>query len=139
MSSMRKDAERSVSSLLKKRGGRVHMVGVCGVGMAGLAFLLKTRGFKVSGCDERVNRLADWLRENGIDVKEGHDPEHVIAGVDWVVRTRAVADDRAEVVKAGEAGIPVFFRGEVLPELLAGQTSVAICGTHGKTTTLPSF
>jgi len=111
------------------------MVGVCGVGMAGVARLLKARGFTVTGCDAHLNRLADWLKANGIRVSEGHHPGHLSRKPDWIVRTPAVAEDNPEIVKARKFRIPMFFRGEVLPELLTDRTSVAVCGTHGKTTT----
>jgi len=103
--------------------------------MAGLAFLLKARGFRVSGCDLSVNRLADWLAGHGIGVTSGHSAEHLAHGVDWVVRSAAVPLECEELRAASGSGIPVFARGQVLPCLLAGHRSIAVSGTHGKTTT----
>ncbi len=103
--------------------------------MAGLAVLLKARGFKVTGCDLMINKLAGWLRARGIEVVEKHSPGHIGPDVQWVVRSAAVSRDSAEIKAADGAGIPVFKRGEVLPLLIEGVTSITVAGTHGKTTT----
>jgi len=103
--------------------------------MAGLAVLLKSRGFKVSGCDQMINKLAGWLRERGIEVLERHSPAHLTPDVQWVVRSAAVPVTSEEIQAAESRGLPVFKRGEVLPALLAGTPFVAVAGTHGKTTT----
>jgi UDP-N-acetylmuramate--L-alanine ligase/UDP-N-acetylenolpyruvoylglucosamine reductase len=115
--------------------GPVHMVGVCGVGMAGVAALLAARGIKVSGCDIATGRLGAWLAERHVVVHTGHSPDHIGPDIRWVVRTPAVPEDAPEIVRARDLGLPVFRRGEVLPRLLAGRRSVAVAGTHGKTTT----
>lgn len=124
-----------VCAAMLQRQGHVHFVGVCGVGMAGLAHLLRVRGLRVSGCDLYPNALGDWLRKDGITVFRGHDPSHLLSGVDWLVRSAAVPLDCPEVIRAAESGMPVLARGEVLPRLLAEYLSVAVAGTHGKTTT----
>ncbi|MBL7114138.1 MAG: UDP-N-acetylmuramate--L-alanine ligase [Kiritimatiellae bacterium] len=117
-------------------GGHVHLVGICGIGMAGLAVLLKQRGCRVSGCDHTAEtRIGRWLSSRGIEVIEGHDASHVTQDVDWVVRTAAVNEQHDEICAARQCALPVFRRGEVLPRLLEGVTSVAVSGTHGKTTT----
>ena len=110
---------------------RIHMIGIGGIGMAGLARLLKERGHIVSGCDEQENRQTAWLREKGIPVLIGRDLSH-LADVEWIIRTTAVPDDHPEVVKAK---VPVHRRGEVLPALLRDRFTIAVSGTHGKTTT----
>ncbi len=114
----------------------VHMVGVGGIGMAGVALLLQQRGCAVSGCDAAADcTMIDTLRAAGIVVQAGHSALHVETGCDWVIRTAAVRDDIVEVAAAHARGLPVFRRGEVLPALLEGYGSVAVAGTHGKTTT----
>jgi len=103
--------------------------------MAGLAVLLKARGFAVSGCDTAPGERGAWLRTRGIPVETGHDPAHLDDLTAWVIRTPAVRDAEPEIACARRRGLPLHARGEVLPELLAGTPSVAVCGTHGKTTT----
>ena len=114
--------------------GRVHMMGICGVGMAGVAYLLARRGWTVSGCDARVNAGADWLRAHDVRVDCGHDPSHLTA-VDRVIVTPAVPASDPELGAARERGLPVFRRGDVLAELVSRARGVAVCGAHGKTTT----
>jgi UDP-N-acetylmuramate--L-alanine ligase/UDP-N-acetylenolpyruvoylglucosamine reductase len=135
MSDQKEDKSEAVAECLDSGAGHVHFVGICGIGMAGLAFLLKSRGFNVSGCDLSLNRISEWLEVKGIKVVKGHSPKHVERCIDLVVRTAAIPDDSAEIAHAWERGIPVFDRGEVLPKLLGGHTSIAVCGSHGKTTT----
>ena len=111
------------------------MLGIGGVGMAGVALLLHRRGWIVSGCDAAPGPLGAWLKAEGISVRTSHDPDHITQDLDLVIRTPAVAVDTPELVRAEALGIPVQARGTVLPRLLDGQTSVAVSGTHGKTTT----
>lgn len=113
----------------------VHMSGIGGVGMAGLALLLRARGVPVSGCDRQAGGFMEGLAQAGIPVVPGHSAA-AVAEVAWVIRSAAVAADQPDVARARARGLPVFRRGEVLPVLvaLAGQ-SIAVAGTHGKTTT----
>jgi len=120
---------------LLEKGGRAHLVGAGGIGMAGVAFLLKERGLAVSGCDMQENRQTDWLCKNGIQVFAGHDESHIAKNIDWLVRSTAVPDTHPEVRRAKKLGIPVSRRGEVLPALMRDRTCIAVSGTHGKTTT----
>jgi len=106
---------------------RIHMLGIGGIGMAGLAFLLNERGHMVSGSDAQENRQTQWLREKGVSIQN-----EVPADVEWIIRSRAVPDVHPDV--AG-ASVPVSWRGEVLPELLNDRYTIAVSGTHGKTTT----
>ena len=110
---------------------RIHMLGIGGIGMAGLAVLLKERGHEVSGCDTQENRQTAWLRGKGIEVSMGHAVSH-LNGADWIIRTTAVPDAHPEVQ---HASVPVHRRGEVLPALLRDRFTIAVSGTHGKTTT----
>lgn len=113
-----------------------HLAGIGGVGMAGLAVLLQSRGIRVSGCDVHLdNPFVAMLRERGISVSEGHDPGH-LGDVEWVVHTAALSGEHPELLEARARGIPVWRRGLVLPALLQQfPQSVAVAGTHGKTTT----
>lgn len=115
-------------------GSRVHLMGIGGIGMAGLARLLAARGLEVSGCDAAAPRTMAWLESCGISVQTGHDPAH-LAGVDWAVFSPAVPEGQAERMAAEPLGIPLFRRGQVLPVLAENRRTVAVAGTHGKTTT----
>jgi len=124
----------AIKKFLCEKKTHVHMLGVCGVGMAGLAFLLRKNGFKVTGCDQAPNHLAAWLKKRGIAVFSGHDPAH-IAGADWLIRSSAVAENNPELKAAHKAGKKIFRRGLVLAALSSAAESICISGTHGKTTT----
>jgi UDP-N-acetylmuramate--alanine ligase len=113
---------------------RVHLAGAGGVGMAGLARLLQARGLDVSGCDLAGGALTEWLQERGIPVASTHDPAHVEA-CDWVIRSTAVPRSCTELRAAEEQGKPIFMRGAVLAALSSTFHTVAVTGTHGKTST----
>ena len=110
---------------------RVHLIGIGGVGMAGLAVLLKSRGHEVSGCDLCASPRTAWLKGQGIRVLIGHDPTHV-RDADEVVVTPAVDKLNPELLACSS----VRCRGEVLAEIVNGsEDAIAVCGSHGKTTT----
>ena len=115
--------------------GRAHFVGAGGVGMAGVALLLRRLGWEVSGCDGSRAPLLDWLEARGIHAVAGHDPAHLDPRPDLVVRTPAVHDDNPELAAARAAGVPVVARGDALAALSARYETYAVCGSHGKTTT----
>ncbi len=130
-------AERNpvTRELLARRSGHIHMAGICGVGMAGLAVLLRQQGFTVSGCDQLINKFAGWLRERNIQILKGHSASHLTPDLVAVIRSTAVPESAPEITAAIARGIPVVRRGEVLPLLLDPPGSIAVAGTHGKTTT----
>jgi UDP-N-acetylmuramate--alanine ligase len=113
---------------------RVHLAGAGGVGMAGLAELLRVRGFQVSGCDGAPGRLCDWLAARGIPISIGHDPAHAEA-CDWFIRTTALPAAHPEPARARALGRTVTPRGIALAALAGQARTIAIAGTHGKTTT----
>lgn len=98
--------------------------------MAGLALLLQARGHEVTGCDARDNRQVEWLRSKGIPVWIGHDPAH-LQDAEWIIRTAAFPATHGELAGADQ---PIHRRGEVLPELVRDRYTVAVSGSHGKTT-----
>ena len=114
--------------------GRAHFQGICGIGMAGVAYHLKQLGWQVTGCDAHVNALRTWLNDAQIAIDDHHDPRHV-ASTDLLIVTPAIAQDHPERRAAQAQGIPIFSRGEVLAELVNARKGIAVCGTHGKTTT----
>ncbi len=113
---------------------RVHFIGVGGSGMSAVARLMAATGAQVSGSDVRESAYFRALRDAGMDVHVGHDPQ-LVDGCDAVVVSTAVRDSNPELAHARERGIPVWHRSEALVKALAGQRIVAIAGTHGKTTT----
>lgn len=129
-------AEKKVVAQVRSHlasGGAVHMVGVGGFGMGGLVLHLQSRGIRVTGCDRVRNRITDWMVPKGIPVYVGHDPSHWL-GMTWGVRSTAVNDSCLEVQAAHNAGLPLYYRGFVLAALLHDMRSIAVSGTHGKTT-----
>lgn len=103
--------------------------------MSGLAYLLKRSGFYVDGCDKTWGAQCEWLADHGVPVVNGHSPSHASKEYDLVVITPAVDRDDTEVKSFRNAGSRIAVRGQVLPLLLKGKLSVAVAGTHGKTTT----
>ena len=120
--------------LLDTPATRIHMMGAGGIGMAGLAYLLSARGHRVTGCDAGAPRTLAWLRANGVPAATGHDPAHLDAA-DWAVYSPALAPTHPERAAAAARGIPLFRRGDVLAALAARHKTLAVAGTHGKTTT----
>ena len=112
----------------------LHLMGVGGVGMCGIAEVLLGEGLLVSGCDFADNERTQHLVDLGAVVHLGHDRDH-LEGVDAVVMSAAVPDDEPELVTAIERGLPVIRRAEMLAELMRQRRGVAVAGTHGKTTT----
>ncbi len=121
--------------LLAGEPARAHLIGAGGVGMAGIAVLLNSRGWQVAGCDAMESSVAAWLRARGIPVAMGHDAAHITSELSWIIRSAAVRAGAEEVRAGMERGIPVSVRGAVLPALIEDRTSIAVSGTHGKTTT----
>ncbi len=117
------------------RTRHIHMVGIGGIGMSGMAEILLQKGYTVSGSDASEGETINRLRELGAKIYIGHDEKH-IEGADVVVFTSAVkAEENIETKAAMEAGIPVIKRAEMLAELMRMKYGVGIAGTHGKTTT----
>lgn len=118
---------------------RVHMVGIGGAGMSGIARILLDRGGLVSGSDAKDSRGLIALRARGAQVRVGHDPsalDMLPGGPTAVVTTHAaIPKTNPELVEARNRGIPVILRPAVLAKLMAGYTTLMVTGTHGKTTT----
>ena len=119
---------------MKHKVKRVHFVGIGGAGMSGIAEVLATQGFRVSGSDLAASAATRRLSSLGISIAIGHDARNV-AGADAVVVSTAIAPDNSEVQAARDAAIPVVPRALMLAELMRLKQGIAIAGTHGKTTT----
>jgi UDP-N-acetylmuramate--alanine ligase len=109
-------------------------MGIGGAGVSSLALVLAARGDRVTGCDARLSATTQLLRDEGIPVAHGHDPEHA-RDIDLLVHSTAVSRDSPEPAAARAAGVRVLTRAETLAELIGAADSVAVAGTHGKTTT----
>jgi UDP-N-acetylmuramate--alanine ligase len=113
---------------------KVHFVGIGGIGMSGLAEILLSQGFEVSGSDRALTEITDRLAGLGITVYEGHSPGN-LKDADVLVYSSAVTIDNPEVKAAIERKIPVIKRAEMLAESMRMKYGIGIAGTHGKTTT----
>jgi UDP-N-acetylmuramate--alanine ligase len=111
-----------------------HFVGVGGIGMSAIARILRARNLRVTGSDVAVTPLIEELRAEGVRITIGHAAGNV-RGADVVVVSSAIDRGNPEYVAAVRAGTPVLHRGEMLARLLSGRRGIAVCGTHGKTTT----
>ena len=118
-----------------KKYKKIHMIGIGGISMSGIAEILVNWGFSVSGSDRTDSDILDTLKKAGVKIYIGHNASNV-EGADCVVYTAAIHKDNPELVHAKELGIPVIERSDFLGELTrCYQNTIAISGTHGKTTT----
>jgi UDP-N-acetylmuramate--alanine ligase len=114
--------------------GTIHFVGIGGIGMSGIAEVMHNLGYSVQGSDIAEGYVVEGLRQRGIRVSIGHAAENV-SDAAVIVTSTAVKRDNPEVAAALEARIPVVRRAEMLAELMRLKNTVAVAGTHGKTTT----
>jgi UDP-N-acetylmuramate--alanine ligase len=112
----------------------IHMIGIGGAGMSGIAEVLVNLGYAVTGSDIRENGAIHRLRELGAEISIGHEAAHV-GSADVVVISTAVTPENPELVAARERRLPVVPRAEMLAELMRYRHGIAVAGTHGKTTT----
>jgi UDP-N-acetylmuramate--alanine ligase len=112
----------------------IHLVGIGGIGMSGIAELLLNLGYRISGSDIKKTEVTDHLSNLGARVFIGHKPQNV-DGADVVVFSSAIKDDNPEIVEARERLTPVIPRAEMLAELMRLKYGIAVAGSHGKTTT----
>ncbi len=115
--------------------GPVHFVGIGGIGMSGIAEIMLKIGYSVQGSDAKASANTERLEKLGARIFIGHDAAHIGDGVSAVVYSTAVKTTNPEMVVARERRIPLVRRAEMLAELMRLQFSIAVGGTHGKTTT----
>ena len=113
---------------------KVHFVGIGGIGMSGIAEILLSQGFEISGSDKSKSEVTDRLESLGIKIYEGHSPEN-LKDADVLVYSSAVHIDNPEVQAAIDRKIPIIKRSEMLAETMRMKYGIGIAGTHGKTTT----
>jgi UDP-N-acetylmuramate--alanine ligase len=116
------------------RLGRVHMIGIGGAGMRNLAKLMLARGVVVTGSDLKDSKGLRELRAAGADVSVGHDAG-LVGATEAVVISSAISERNPELAEARRRGLPVWARAQVLAAVGAGRRTIAVAGTHGKTTT----
>jgi UDP-N-acetylmuramate--alanine ligase len=120
--------------MFRGRVRHVHFIGVGGIGMSGLAEILRTLDFEVSGSDKKPNDITRRLESMGVTIHEGHRADNVTRA-DVVVYSSAIPNDNPEIARARELDIPIIPRAEMLAELMRVKYCVTIAGSHGKTTT----
>ena len=113
---------------------KIYFIGINGIGMSGLAKIMKCKGYDVKGADIAKNYVTEELLSMGITVYDEHNEENV-KDVDFVVASTAIKETNPEYSYAKNNDIKILKRGELLAKLLNNETGVAIAGTHGKTTT----
>ncbi len=113
---------------------RIHCLGIGGIGVSGIAEFLMRKGYVISGSDVREGSNIKRLKKLGIHYCHGHCEDN-IRDADAVIYSSAIAKQNPELIAAESAGIPVIRRGQLLAELMQSEVSIAVSGTHGKTTT----
>ena len=113
---------------------RVHLVGAGGIHMSAIAQILRARGHTVSGSDLQLTPLTERLETLGVSVSRGHDAAHV-GDAEMVVYTSAAPEDNPELVEARRRGLLTLKRAQMVARLMEGKRSIAVAGSHGKTTT----
>lgn len=114
---------------------KLHFIGIGGIGMSGIAEILLSEKFQISGSDKSLSEVTERLESLGASVFEGHQAANIGPDVDAVVYSSAVTPDNAEIVEAQKRKIPVIRRAEMLAEVMRLKYGIGIAGTHGKTTT----
>jgi UDP-N-acetylmuramate--alanine ligase len=115
-------------------GKCIHFIGIAGAGMSGLARIALSHGLSISGSDSKDSSVVLALRTLGAQVEIGHDATH-LDGVDIVVYSNAISESNPEIKRAQELGLPLLTRAQALAILMSASKSLAVAGTHGKTTT----
>lgn len=114
---------------------QVHFIGVGGVGMSGIARVAFDQGMRVSGSDIKESRYTKQLKDAGIEVFIGHDPSNIAQGNPVVVVSTAILENNPELIEAQRRGLTIWHRAQMLARLGVGLETLAVAGTHGKTTT----
>ncbi|MBS3766645.1 MAG: UDP-N-acetylmuramate--L-alanine ligase [Candidatus Cloacimonetes bacterium] len=113
---------------------KLHLIGIGGAGMSGIAELLINYGFQITGSDLRQTNITEKLEKMGAKISYKHETKHITDDVDVVVKSSAIEGDNVEVRAAQKKKIPVIRRAEMLSELMRMKFGISIAGTHGKTT-----
>jgi UDP-N-acetylmuramate--alanine ligase len=123
-----------MNNMEELRGKQIHFVGIGGAGMSGIARIMLSQGLKISGSDVKESSITQSLAALGARVFIGHRAEN-LEGVDLLVISNAISPNNSEIQAARQLGIEILTRAEALALLMVGKRSIAVAGTHGKTTT----
>lgn len=118
-----------------KNLGKVHFIGLGGIGMSALAFILRQLNIEVQGSDMSENYLTEKLRQKGATYFVGHDAKNITSEVGLVVKTSIIKDDNPEIIAAKNANIKIITRADLLALIMQNYQGITIAGTHGKTST----
>jgi len=120
-----------------KKKAHLHFVGIGGIGMSGIAKILKFQGYKISGCDcDLAQKSIEDLKNIGCDIYKGNNTAKCLDdNIDILIYSSAIKNDNPEIISAQRRGIPIIPRALMLAELMRNKYSIAIAGAHGKTTT----
>ncbi|MFN3471248.1 MAG: UDP-N-acetylmuramate--L-alanine ligase [Aquificaceae bacterium] len=121
--------------MFRQRVKSFHFVGIGGIGMSGIAQILLDMGYEVSGSDLKENKNIELLRKKGAKIFIGHREENIKSAQVLVYSSAVPEDNNPEIKRAKDLGIPIIPRGEMLAELFRLGEGIAVCGSHGKTTT----
>lgn len=124
----------TINSMFKERHKTIHLIGIGGIGMSGIAQILLESGFLVSGSDIKDSAVLSLLRDKGAKIFIGHD-ENNLADADVVVFSAIISLENPEIIAAKKRNIPVITRALMLAELMRLKCGIAVVGSHGKTTT----
>ena len=113
---------------------KVHFVGIGGIGMSGLALIMKGMGFNIQGSDISLNKNIERLKKNNIKISIGHRKKH-IKNVTILVISSAIKNNNPEVIEAKRKALPIYKRGDMLAHIVSLTKNVVVAGSHGKTTT----
>jgi UDP-N-acetylmuramate--alanine ligase len=115
--------------------GAIHFIGIGGIGMSGIAEILHSLGYKIQGSDKSQSYVTERLASLGITIYGKHESNNISSNVAIVVKSTAIGEDNPEIIQARKNNIPVISRSEMLAEIMRFKHSIAVSGTHGKTTT----
>ena len=118
------------------KGKHIYMIGIGGISMSGIAEILVTLGYKVSGSDRTKSSITDKLEDSGVKVFVPQEDKNITDDIDFIVNTAAIKEDNPEMVAAKNKKIPMMERGEFLGEITKlFSNTIGVSGTHGKTST----
>ena len=113
----------------------IYFMGIGGIGMSGIAEILLDWGYRISGSDIRVSDTVKRLQQKGATVYIGQQAENITSDIDYVVRSTAIRDTNAELIRAKELQLPMLHRSQMLARLMEDKKAICVAGAHGKTTT----